>query len=293
MKSEKKNYAMERLKGYRYSSVFSRSVMDSIMRRDDYSVLQSVIRDYDSSKIGTHFQTYLDFIHSAYRYLTKHYRNEYVYKNSLISSLIRQYKTSESAVFNEYKVGNSIADLVLFNGTSRAYEIKTSLDSDKRLVSQMTDYKRVFQQRYIVTEEQCVSKYKDADPEAGIIALTENRGCISFEKVREAITNDRIDPYLVIRCLRTYEYKDLVYRYYGELPEMNALNAFNICEKLMKDIPQVSLLLLFNSIMKERDSNLSFLKKCDKEFRQICLCLHLKETDYSGLKRKLVEPINI
>ena len=157
----------------------------------------------------------------------------------------------------------------------------------------MTDYKRVFQQGYIVTEEQCVSKYLDADPEAGIIALTETRGSISFEKVREAISNDRIDPYLAIRCLRSYEYKNLVYRYYGELPKMNALNAFSICEALMSDIPQESLLLLFNNIMKERDSNLSFLKKCDKEFRQICLCLHLNETDYSGLKIKLVEPINI
>jgi len=291
MQLEKNN--SEKWRGYRYSSIFSRSAIDSIVKRDDYSILQAVIRDYDICNVESKIQTYSDFSHYVYRYLTKHYRNEYVFKNSLISMLIKQFKTRETAIFNEFKVGNSIADLVLFNGISRAYEIKTALDTDKRLVTQMADYKRVFQQRYIVTEEHCLSKYLNADPDAGLVLLLENKGNIKYEIIKEAKTNYFIDPHLVIRCLRTYEYREMVRRFYGELPQMNALNSFGICEELIARIPNDTLMVLFSELMKERESNLGFLHKCDKDFRQICLCLHMSEEEYGGLKKKLIVPIKV
>jgi hypothetical protein len=116
----------------------------------------------------------------------------------------------------------------MFNGISRAYEIKTELDSDKRLGTQLADYKKIFQRCFVVVHDNCVGKYINADDDIGIISMCVNRGNVKFEEVKAPKDNHNIDPHILIRCLRSSEYKELVKRYYRELPEMNAFTAFSI-----------------------------------------------------------------
>ncbi len=277
----------------RYSSIFSRSNFDRLLKKDDYSIFQKIIRDYDADKVGVKIYTYSDFANYAYRYMINHYRNEYVYKNSLITKLIKDFGTKRTVMFNEFTVGNSIADLVLFNGKSRAYEIKTELDTDRRLSSQLADYKKIFQESYIVVHESCIKKYESLDSTTGLIALSVNRGNVKFDPIRRPVENSHIDPRVLIRCLRTYEYKELVKRYYGSLPEMDTFSAFSVCEKMMDVMPSSSLNQLFIEIIKERKTNMRNLRGYDRNLRQICLSMHISEKEFDLMNKKLLKPIQL
>lgn len=287
------NETDERWRKIRYSSIFSRSNFEKLLRNDDYSLFQETIKDYDKGGVGKYLITYSDFIQHIYKYMIKNYRNEYIFKNSLINQIIKDYGTKTTAIFNEFAVGNSIVDMALFNGISRAFEIKTELDTNKRLKNQLADYKKIFNQCYIVIHESHIQKYESFDSDSGIIALSIHRGQVKLTTVKEAKYNQRIDPHILIRCLRTSEYKELIKRYYGFLPEMNSFTAFDICEKMLVEIPSVHLSKLFIDIMKERRSNMGTVLRINKHIRQISLCLHLSEKDKDLVEYKLKQPIQI
>lgn len=110
--------AYERLRSY--SSVFSRGVVYGIIENDDYSRQNTVIERYDCN---TKANTYYDYIKYIYKSIAKDYRCEYVYKNEIINNiLLKQYGTESTVAINEFRVHNSIVDLALFNGESKAFE---------------------------------------------------------------------------------------------------------------------------------------------------------------------------
>jgi hypothetical protein len=108
-----------------YSSVFSRMSLCPVIENGDYSFLYIKIQQYDNEQVGKYIVTYLDYIKYVYAELRKNYRCEYLYKNTLIRALLKEYGTKNSLILNEFRVGRSVADPGLFNVTSKAFEIKT------------------------------------------------------------------------------------------------------------------------------------------------------------------------
>jgi hypothetical protein len=277
-----------------YSSIFSSTSFSKLIKEDDFSFINSKILRYDNSKIGVKIHTYADYIKYTYNELRKQYRNEYIYKNTFINEiLINDYSIKDTIVINEFRVGNSIADLVMFNGTSKAFEIKTELDTDKRLSGQLIDYKKAFKECYIVTHKSLTSKYLKEDNSIGIIELIETPRGLKMQEVRPAIENKEVDPETIMRCLRTNEYKSIVKKYYKELPEMNSFNMFNICKELMFQIPNDILNLLFIEQLKFRKSNTSKINTHIKELRQIGIALNLDANLSGQLITKLNTPIKL
>jgi hypothetical protein len=229
----------------------------------------------------------------VYVELKKQYRCEYIYKNTLLEMLLKEYGTENSLIVNEFKVGNSVADMVLFNGTSKAYEIKTELDSNKRLNRQLSDYSKIFQESYIVTHESLIKKYEGIHTSVGIIALTENNGKLKLEKVRPALENGTIDVNILIRSIRTNEYKNIVQAFYGLLPNVTSFDMFETCKAMMSQIPSKKLYELFLTEMKKRKSNNASLNKYQKELRHFCLSVNINENQYDVFSKRLNKLINI
>lgn len=272
-----------------YSSIFSSTSFSKLIKEDDFSFINSKILRYDISKIGVKIHTYADYIKYTYNELRKQYRNEYIYKNTFINEiLINDYGVKDTIVINEFRVGNSIADLVMFNGTSKAFEIKTELDTDKRLSGQLLDYKKAFKECYIVTHESLTDKYLKEDNSIGIIELIKTSRGLKMQEVRPAIEIKEVDSETIMRCLRTNEYKSIVSEYYKELPEMNSFNMFNICKELIFKIPNDILNLLFIEQLKLRKSNTSKINTHIKELRQIGIALNLD----SKLSGQLITKLN-
>ena len=61
----------------------------------------------------------------------------------------------------------------MFNGESKAFEIKTEYDTPRRLDKQMEDYKRFFDKCYLVVPEDRLEEYYNiVEPTTGIITMS-------------------------------------------------------------------------------------------------------------------------
>jgi hypothetical protein len=277
-----------------YASIFSSTSFSNLMKNEDFDFLDKKIARYDSKRIGKNFTTYSDYIRYVYNSLKKEYRCEYIYKNELINELlIKKYGTVKTVVINEFKVGNSVADMVLFNGTSKAFEIKTELDSEKRLSGQLIDYTKIFKECYIVTHESLIEKYLTTDEKIGIIAIVKHGASFTMEEIRKAATSEEIDSNVLIRSLRTQEYKNIIISHFGQLPKVSNFQMFDECAFLMKQIPDKELNSLFIDELKKRVSNTQLLQSFYKELRQLCLSLKINQKDYQILSLKLSQPIKL
>lgn len=277
-----------------YSTVFSRSVVVSILDKNDYSCIDAKLRRYDIDKIGVSFSTYLDYFKYIYSLLVKNYRCEYLYKNSLISELlIKKYGTNNTIALNEFKVGNSVADFVLFNGTSKAFEIKTELDSQKRLDQQLSDYTKIFSECYIVIPEQFIKRYSHLNPNIGIILFSEIDGKVSLIEHRHPIKNIDISVDVMMKSIRTSEYKNIIKAYFKKIPNVSSFDMFDSCLELMQQIPNEKLQSLFLKELKKRKNNTQILQGVEYELRQLCLGLNLNAEKYNLLEDRLSKIIKI
>ncbi|MBT4709724.1 MAG: sce7726 family protein, partial [Flavobacteriaceae bacterium] len=265
-----------------------------LLKEDDYSFLNSRLIEYDNSLLSGKLTTYSDYLKFIYKELRKNYRNEYIYKNTLINELLlKKYGVKDTIVINEFRVGNSIADTVMFNGTSKAFEIKTELDSEKRLPDQLADYTKIFKECYVVTHEKLVGKYTKANKNIGIIALSNGKRSLKIEEVKSAKISDIIDVSILMKTVRTSEYKYIVEKHYGQLPEMNDFNMFDICEELIMKIPNNKLNELFLEVICKRKSNTGKLRTFSNELRQLALAMNFNSDTYNLLLEKLNKPITI
>lgn len=273
------------------ATAFSRNAVTDVMKYHDFAQLDWVL----SLCINRNdLNTYLDLMNVVYRNMTKHYRCEYVYKNEILRHLVRSFRKSDrTVVFNEFRVTDSIVDLAMFNGESKAFEIKTEYDSTKRLSKQICAYNHVFDKCYVVVPEEKLSLYMSTISDTtGIILLTYGKGRVCLNTLREAEPSSNIDAHTLIRCLRTSEYEGMVEAYYGQLPEVSAADRFDACAEKLSQIPSLVLRNMFLSAMKRRKNDLGQLKSVPQSLAQLCVALNLNNKDITSLVNTLNTPIS-
>ena len=270
-----------------FSSAFSRSAFIDVLNFNDYSHFNWLVSKYD---ILIRCATYSDMLKKSYSVISKYYRCEYVYKNELIKLLLKKYGTRNSVYFNEFRVGNSIADMVMFNGESKAFEIKTEYDTPRRLDKQMDDYKRFFDKCYIIVPESKVDEYRDiVESTTGIIAMSHKNGSIILKEVRHAEQNERFDFEALMSCLRTEEYKNIVLSLGESLEGVAGYDMYKYCYRVISKENPNKLRELFLREIKKRKNNTALLRKYPMSIRQMMLSLNLPQDKAN----KLLEQLNI
>ena len=268
-----------------YSSAFSRRGFQDILRFGDFGHLDWL---YHSERFTAETITYLDYLQKLYRSLAKGYRCEYVFKNEIIHHLIQQYGSRRSVIFNEFRIGSSVADLAFFNGESRAFEIKTEFDSDKRLHKQLQDYCRLFDKCYLVIPEEEYDHYATVvEGGIGIILLSFRNGRVSLETKRKAELNHSLDVDLLMSCCRTREYESFIRHRFGSLPDVPVREQYSACCELLRSLPSEELKRFFLTSVKRRRSDLRELRPLPKCLRQMALSLNLGEKESAILIEKL------
>lgn len=269
-----------------FSSAFSRSAFIDVLNFNDYSHFNWLVSKYDILRCAT----YSDLLKKSYSVISKYYRCEYVYKNELIKLLLKKYGTRNSVYFNEFRVGNSIADMVMFNGESKAFEIKTEYDTPRRLDKQMDDYKRFFDKCYIIVPENKVDEYRDiVESTTGIIAMSHKNGSIILKEVRHAEQNERFDFEALMSCLRTEEYKNIVLSLGESLEGVAGYDMYKYCYRVISKENPNKLRELFLREIKKRKNNTALLRKYPMSIRQMMLSLNLPQDKAN----KLLEQLNI
>lgn len=271
--------------------MFSRRVFAGILR-NDVTLLSQLVRMYLPHEVIK--KPLYQIFKKSYLCLANLYRCEYLYKNELLNQrLLKVYGTDKTIAINEFKVGSSIADLAMFNGESKAFEIKSDLDSPFRLSSQMFDYTRLFQKCYLVVPEDHLKEYLDVVGNGiGVLVMTCEKRHLLLEKYREAEPNSYIDSDLAISCLHTKEYMHLIQSYFGTLPEVSIFKMYEECRKLMKEIPSTTLQKLFLKEIESRNTATPMLKSIQKELRQICLSMNLGRKEIEILNKNLATSLN-
>lgn len=288
--SSKGTYNSDQLRDY--SSLFSRSSVKEWMNGDLSSIDYKIDR-YDKNWHSNNKNRYIDYLKFVYGVLDTHYQNEYIVKNSFLNDwLIKELGESNSELYSEFRVGTAIADLVMFNGTSKAFEIKTELDTDKRLNSQLEQYRKVFNQIFLIVPSSKVEQYETYDSNVGIICF-DNNTPQRFSRLRPAASNKIIDTKALMNILRGNEYKEIVALYYGELPTLTSFNQFEVCSELIGNIPQDELNQLFINQMKKRAGNYKLSSRYFVEFNQISLALRMNDKNRKQLFSVLKAPLNV
>ncbi len=267
-----------------FSTLFSRSEVNRWLK-GDFNSIDIKLERYNLNEKNKG-NSYLKFLRNTYHILEKNYPNEYVLKNEFLNKWLKnELGTNNSVIFNEFRIGKAIADLAMFNGVSKVFEIKSILDKEYRLSNQIQEYRKIFNEIYIIVPDVLLSKYSNYDESVGIITFDSNSK--NFEIVQKARRNNELNPETLMEILHTKEYLEITTEYYGQLPQMNSFNQFEICKGLISKIPQKELNYLFLSKMKKRKINNHFFNKVNNEFNQICLSLNLKKQERDNLINSL------
>lgn len=255
----------------------------------EYGNMSYVLEKYDKYRnyIDKDITSVGDLLSYAYSEMKKNYRNEYVYKNTIITDLIKKHRFTTSVIFNEFRVGRSIADLVFLNGTDRVFEIKTEFDNDTRLKSQIGDYQKAFSRVFVVVPELYQDKYfEELSPTIGIIVMTK-RGAI--KTIRDAIEDkSHLDSEVMMKCLRKQEFTEIIRRFYP-IPDVPSIRYFKDCLSLFNQIPMDNLHPLFIKVLKMRkQGRMSYLRNDVPNYlKYLLINLDFDEFHYNKLNSYL------
>ena len=120
-----------------------RTIKALISSDEDSSVFCKVVRRYNMPHSNNTSNG--EMISEIYQYIAGSYRNEYLYKNTLLNKLlINSHRINTTVALTEVPIANSKADFIMINGKAVVYEIKTELDTFDRLENQISDYFKAF-----------------------------------------------------------------------------------------------------------------------------------------------------
>ncbi len=137
-------------------------------------------------------------------------RDEYVYRSAIAQKiLIGRHSLNTATMLNELRVGTAKADVVVLNGTSTVYEIKSERDSLVRLENQLNNYRQVFAHVNVVTSENHLDTLRRIVPKGvGIIVLSSR---FSLRVDQEAVkTTEMMSSDMIFNVLRTREAKKVL-----------------------------------------------------------------------------------
>ncbi|MEZ9723078.1 sce7726 family protein [Vibrio splendidus] len=172
----------------------------------------------------------------AYLRLSKEYRSEYFFKNTIATrKLLGTHSLKTATMLSEFRVGKSKADCVILNGKSTCYEIKTEYDTLTRLEEQLNDYLTLFDEVFVVCSEKNLdSVLRHTDKRVGVLELT-SRNYLS-QKRRSTTRTAPIDIDIMMRSLRKEEYLELTKRTTGFVPDVPNGRLMNECHSLLKTV---------------------------------------------------------
>ena len=267
------------------NSLFSKNTFNSIVLKNKDSVfLKELYSNF--SDIENNY----NLIFKLYKYMSKEYRNEYFYKNTLLNKLLLgRHSLRTTTAISEMPIGNSKADFVMINGKAVVYEIKTELDNLDKLSTQINDYYKVFKFVCVVTSEsnyyKILKKFRNST--VGIYVLTA-KNTISYRK-KPLECDIYLDKKEIFKTLRKVEYENIIKNFYNFLPETTPVRYYDACYELFESI---DIKLLYNDVLAQYKKRVNiieqeFLKEVPYELKSVVYFSNYKVSDYQKLNNFL------
>ncbi len=254
--------------------------------------LADYLSEFSPPSLNEPLRDWFDFFYSL---LLAQYQCEYVYKNAIATRLYldRRHSLHNSLLTSEFRSGKSRADVVIINGTSTVYEVKSEFDSLKRLEGQLTDYRKIFDRIYVVTQPDTARQVVDAiDPLIGILVMS---AAGSLDEIREAQSNKaNVDPGTVFDCMYRTEYCSVINDVFGYIPDVPNSKLYVESRKLFCQIaPKDAHDLMVEQVRYrgKRKAHADLISEAPHSLKHACLSFSKSQSLAFQIKEKLKEPL--
>jgi hypothetical protein len=174
---------------------------------------------------------------AAYGVLEKQYRCEYYFKAQVVSKVVfgRHSPRTANALL-ELPMGSSIADVVVVNGTTTVYEIKTDLDNFDRLDGQLDQYGTRAEYTNVVVSEGRAERATATLPSwVGVLAVRRN-GALATVRAAESRLDDLVAEHQ-FHLLRIEEARRAVTAATGQLIDGPTGRAWSLLREEFASLP--------------------------------------------------------
>lgn len=270
------------------SRVFSKKVLIELLEKGTNNVYDYVIRRYiDNPDTKTNGE----ILSEIYAKLSKSYRNEYFYTNTLLNKLlVGIHNVNTTTALAQVRIADHIADFVMINGEGNVYEIKSELDNLERLNAQILDYYKAFSKVSVLASEResknvekVLKKLGSTGEYVGIFVLTERDTIFSRLNSKEPIIwEDHLEHKSLFNLLRKNEYESIIKTKFGSIPTVQPVFLYKACLSKFSELPIQEAQQLVLSKLKNRNRiTTEEFKRIPKELRSIIY--------FSGLNKRTPE----
>jgi hypothetical protein len=157
-------------------------------------------------------------------------------------------------MLTEFRSGNCKADVVILNGTSTVYEIKSAYDSVERLKRQVAAYRQLFDKINVISAESQLDKVSAiVDGDIGLMVLTDRN---TIRIVREPVSlKEAVQPAKIFDSLRKTEYEQIIKAYFGSIPDTSNGRMYQACRELFCSLSSCVAHDAMVTALKRRGSN--------------------------------------
>lgn len=264
------------------SQLFSISHFSKIANQNNTEFLKKLYSKSGFSSQLSSVSTVQQSLTRLYKHLSVNYRTEYIYKNVIANEiLLLKHGLKSSTILTEFRAIDSKADLVIINGTSSVYEVKSELDSLDKLQKQLNSYSLLFDNIYVVIHPKFLEKVKTiVPPHVGIILLSEN---LKLNEIKTAKSNKaNICAEKVFESLRKTEYEQIIKKEIGDLPQLPNTKMFSKCKELFVKMPLDKVHKHFIEVLKNRniyECQMKLVNKSPKSLKHLLLQKKLSKND--------------
>ena len=275
---------MEIKKNYLINRFFSRNTIKNLIQNKKDPVFERVSQHY---KLENNLST----IQNVYNKLSRSYRNEYFYKNTLLNKrLLGIHSVNTTTALTEIPVGRAKPDFILINGKAVVYEIKTELDNFDRLENQINEYYKAFNHVAILTYEKNIEmakrKIDEINKPIGLYILQKNVKIKTVIEPKEY--NDDLDRDVIFSILRKREYESIIEKRFGSLPQVSQFDYYDVCRQLTEDIRLEQFYSDFLIELKKRNPiNKELFAAVPYELKFLVYFMNFKPKDYDALAQFL------
>jgi hypothetical protein len=218
------------------SRIFSGPVLRELHQRGTSQYLVGVLREL-AGDIFAPTTTLQEVCSATFAVLRRHYRSDYVYRSLIANKIfLGRHSPTTTVLLPELRVWRSRADLVMVNGTTTVYEIKSELDNLDKLLVQVSAYQKLFEHVNVVTSEQLASKVDQLVPQSvGLLVLTPRATIRTLRQSSSSLAH--FDVSTMLDTVRTSELKTITERLFGTLPTVGNTRLFDQCADRLRMLP--------------------------------------------------------
>jgi hypothetical protein len=206
--------------------VFSPIVLNDLVQRGRSDYLDEVVSNSGVRFMIDKSQRMRDFFDELFNLLSRHYCSEYIYRNALAEQVYLGKHFESSHMLTELRVANCKADVVILNGTSTVYEIKSDL---------ISAYTCFFDHTNVITSLSQAEKLQTRlRSDIGIMALSSDN---TVEVLREPQSNKLlVKPSVIFGSLRKNEYLHIIKDSFGTIPDVPNTRIHQACFELFCEL---------------------------------------------------------